>query len=153
MNRIKQVMRKPLSETDIKTILGDCKILTYPQLAKCNSIDELLPKPYDFCVILLLETPISGHWCALIRNPSQYEWFDSYGNPPDADLSNWLSPSQRIKLNEDEYYLSNLLRGKNYIYNKVKYQQMKPSINTCGSHVAYRCHKFKTAGFNIKDYQ
>jgi hypothetical protein len=39
MNRIKQVMRKPLSETDIKTILGsDTKILTYPQLAKYNSI-------------------------------------------------------------------------------------------------------------------
>jgi hypothetical protein len=30
---------------------------------------------------------------------------------------------------------------------------MKPNINTCGSHVAYRCHKFKTAGFNLKDYQ
>jgi hypothetical protein len=39
MNRIKQVMRKPLSKTDIKTILGsDTKILTYPQLAKYNSI-------------------------------------------------------------------------------------------------------------------
>ena len=41
MNRIKQVMRKPLSETDIKTILGDCKILTYPQLAKYNSIEAV----------------------------------------------------------------------------------------------------------------
>ena len=30
---------------------------------------------------------------------------------------------------------------------------MKPNINTCGSHVAYRCHKFKTAGYNLKDYQ
>ena len=154
MNRIKQVMRKPLSETDIKTILGsDTKILTYPQLAKYNSIEELLPKPYDFVVILLLETPVSGHWTALIKNPSQLEWFDSYGNAPDADLSKWLSPSQRIKLKEDKYYLSNLLQGRNYIYNKVKYQEMKEGVNTCGDHVCHRCYKFKNEGFNLKDYQ
>ena len=99
MNRIKQVMRKPLSESDLRKILGeDTKILTYPQLAKYNTVEELLPKPYDFCIILLLETQISGHWTALIKNPSQVEFFDSYGNAPDADLTNWLSPSQRIKL-------------------------------------------------------
>ena len=153
MNRIKQVMRKPLSETDIKTILGDCKILTYPQLAKYNTLEELLPRPYDFVVILLLETPISGHWCCLIRNSTQYEWFDSYGNAPDADLSKWLSPSQRIKLKENTYYLSNLLQGRNYIYNKVKYQEMKEGVNTCGDHVCHRCYKFKNEGFNLKDYQ
>ena len=43
MNRIKQVMRKPLSEADLRTILGDCKILTYPQLAKYNTLEELSP--------------------------------------------------------------------------------------------------------------
>ena len=154
MNRIKQVMRKPLSETDIKTILGsDTKILTYPQLAKYNTLEELLPRPYDFVVLLLLETPISGHWCCLIRNSTQYEWFDSYSNPPDADLTNWLSPSQRIKLKEDKYYLSNLLKGRNYIYNKVKYQEMRTNVNTCGDHVCHRCYKFKNEGFNLKDYQ
>jgi len=95
MNRIKQVMRKPLSETDIKTILGDCKILTYPQLAKYNSLDELLPRPYDFVIILLLETPISCHWTSLIRNSLKFEFFDTYGNAPDADLSKWLSIKRR----------------------------------------------------------
>ena len=64
MNRIKQVMRKPLSETDIKTILGsDTKILTYPQLATYNTLEELLPRPYDFVVILLLD-------CLLYTSPS-----------------------------------------------------------------------------------
>ena len=102
MNKIKQVMRKPLSESDLRKNLGeDTKILTYPQLATYDTLDQLLPKPYVFCIILLLETQISGHWCALIRNPSQYECFDSYGNAPDADLSKWLTPSQRMKLRED----------------------------------------------------
>ena len=68
MNRIKQVMRKPLSEADLITILGkDTKIIVYPDLAKYSSLDELLPRPYDFIIILLLETPVSGHWCCLIK--------------------------------------------------------------------------------------
>jgi hypothetical protein len=82
-----------------------------------------------------------------------FEWFDSYGFPVDYDLSHWLTPLQRLKLGESKKYLTSLLQGRNYIYNKVKYQQMKPNINTCGSHVAYRCHKFKTAGYTLKDYQ
>ena len=112
-------------------------------MAKYNTLEELLPKPYDFCKSLLLETRVSGHWCALIRNPPQYEGFDSYGNAPDADLSKWLTPSQRIKLKENTYILSNLLQGRNYIDNKVKYQQMKEGINTCGDHATHRCYKFK----------
>jgi hypothetical protein len=72
---------------------------------------------------------------------------------PSTDLSKWLSPSQRIKLKENTYYLSNLLQGRNYIYNKVKYQEMKEGVNTCGDHVCHRCYKFKNEGFNLKDYQ
>ena len=64
-----------------------------------------------------------------------------------------VTPSQRIKLREDTYYVSNLLQGRNYIYNKVKYQEMKEGINTCGDHVCHRCYKFKNEGFNLKDYQ
>ena len=67
MNRMNQIIRKPLSDADLKTILGDCKIITYPELAKYNSLDELLPKAYDFVIVLLLETSQSGHWCALLR--------------------------------------------------------------------------------------
>jgi hypothetical protein len=72
----------------------------------------------------------------------------------DYDLTHWLTPLQRLKLGESKKYLSYLLQGRNYIYNKVKFQQMKPKVlNTCGDHVAYRCYKFKTAAFTLKDYQ
>ena len=148
-----QIIRKPLSDANLKTILGDCKIITYPQLANYRTIEELLPKAYDFVIILLLETPQSGHWTSLIRYGSQVEYFDSYGNPPDVDLSKWLSPSQRTKLKENTYYLSNLLQGRNYIYNKVKYQQMKEGINTCEDHVTHRCYENKNEGFNLKYFQ
>jgi hypothetical protein len=146
-------MKQPLNDADLHKILGDCKIITYPDLAKYSTVEELLPKPYDFVIILLLESPASGHWTSLIRNSNQYEYFDSYGNQVDADLTKWLTPLQGLKLGESIKYLTNLLRGRNYVYNKVKYQKMKAGINTCGDHVSYRYYTFKNNGFNLKDYQ
>jgi hypothetical protein len=68
MNRIEQIMKKPLSDTDLKTILGeDTKIITYPELSKYNNIEELLPNSYDFVIILLLESPASGHWTCSVK--------------------------------------------------------------------------------------
>ena len=153
MNRIEQIMRKPLSDTDLRNILGDCKIITYPELSKYNNINELLPNPYDFVIILLLESPASGHWTCLLRYNNGYEFFDSYGNPPDYDLSHWLTPQERLKLGESQKYLSYLLQGNPYVYNKIKYQVMRRGVNTCGDHVAYRCFLFKKKQFNLKDYQ
>ena len=150
MNRIKQVIRKPLSDQNLKDILGsDVKIITYPDLAKYSNRDELLPRAYDFVILLLLETPQSGHWTSLIRYGSQVEYFDSYGNPHDNDLTHWLTPLQRLKLGESKKDLSYLLQGRTYIHNKVKFQHMKQGINTCGDHVAYRCYKFKLSLIHI----
>ena len=95
MNRIKQIIRKPLSDSTLRSILdSETRIITYPDLSTYISSDELLPKAYDFVIILLLETPQSGHWCALLRYSNVFEWFDSYGNP-DYDLTHWLSPLRR----------------------------------------------------------
>ena len=56
MNRMNQIIRKPLSDSELKRILGeDTRIITYPQLANYRTIEELLPKQYDFVIILLLE--------------------------------------------------------------------------------------------------
>ena len=77
MNRIEQTMRKPLSDTDLKTILGEeTRIITYPELSKYNNIEELLPNPYDFMIILILESPASGHWTCLLRYNNGYEFFE-----------------------------------------------------------------------------
>jgi len=121
MNGIEQIMKKPLSDTDLKTILGeDTKIITYPELSKYNNIEELLPNSYDFVIILLLESPTSGHWLGLLRYNDRYDFFVSYGNPPDYDLSHWLTPNERLKLGENTKYLSLLLQGQLYVYDKIK---------------------------------
>ena len=53
MNRSDQIIRKPLSDANLKTILGsETRIITYPDLANYRTIEELLPKVYDFVIIL-----------------------------------------------------------------------------------------------------
>jgi hypothetical protein len=54
----------------------------------------------------------------------------------------WLSWKTRLQLNEAVPYLSNLLQGEKYEYNKVKYQDDNPDIETCGDHVCHFLHCF-----------
>ena len=153
-SNIMKIIHQPLSDDNLRKVLGkDTKIIKYSELAKYETIEQLLIKPNDLVIILLEESPNSGHWCCLLRYSNIYEWFDSYGFPIDYDLSHWLSEKQRVKLNENKKYLTFLLQGRKYIYNKERYQEMKDGINTCGDHVAYRCYKFKHDGFDLKTYQ
>ena len=87
------MVKKPLSDTELKVILGkDLKIVMYPDLAGYSSIEELLPNPNDYCIILIVESEtkfnISGHWTALLKYDGIYEYCDPYGNDVDVDLTN-----------------------------------------------------------------
>lgn len=156
--KVDRLVRKPLSDDNLKTILGaDTKIILYPDLGKYETVEQLLPKPNDFAIILIVEDEnrynIDGHWTALLRYNEMYEWFDPYGNGVDYDLIHWMDKKQRVKLREDKKYLTYLLQGRNHIYNKVKYEELRKGVNTCGSHCAYRCYKFKKEGFTLDAYQ
>jgi hypothetical protein len=66
---ILKLINKSLSDRDLKHILGDdLKIIKYADLAKYNSIDEILTNERDYAMLLYVdnETPslISGHWVA-----------------------------------------------------------------------------------------
>jgi len=77
MSDIQRIVRKPLSDADLKHILGeDLKILKYSELANYSSLDSILPKPTDYCIILYEEEPDSGHWVALLRYDGIVEFFD-----------------------------------------------------------------------------
>ena len=124
-SKINKIVKKPLSDTELKVILGkDLKIVMYPDLAKYSSIDDLLVNPNDYCIILIVESEskysISGHWCALLKYDGMYEWFDPYGNDVDVDLMSWMDAKTGLSLNESKPYLTYLLKGRKYIYNKIK---------------------------------
>ena len=151
-------IKKPLSDDDLKTILGkDLKIVMYPDLVKYSTIDELLPNNNDFCVILVIEDEnkflIEGHWTALLKYDGMYEFFDPYANPVDYDLIHWLDKAKRAQLKENVRYLTYLLKGKTHIHNRVKYDVLRKGVNTCGSHCCYRIYKFINNHMSLADYQ
>ena len=55
-SKINKMVKKPLSDEELKAILGkSLKIVMYPDLAKYSSIELLLPQPNDYCIILIVE--------------------------------------------------------------------------------------------------
>ena len=80
-----------------------------------------------------------------------YEHFGSYGAKPDKSLE-WVNMKMRKPLNEATPYLTNLLKNKQYIYNKVKYQDRDGYVNTCGSHEVHRLYRLKNDGMDLQTY-
>ena len=157
-NKVNKLVHKALSDEELKVILGkNLKIVMYPDLAKYSTIEQLLPNPNDYCIILIVESEskfnISGHWCALLKYDGIYEWFDPYGNDVDVDLMTWMDRKTRVRLQESKPYLTYLLKGRKYIYNKVKYEVLKKGVNTCGSHSSYRIYQFVKYNRTLEDYQ
>ena len=157
-SKINKIVKTELPDEELKVILReDLKIIMYPDLAKHSSIELLLPNPNDYCIILIVESEtkfnISGHWCALLKYDGMYERFDPYGNDVDVDLMTWMDAKTRLSLNESKPYLTYLLKGRKYIYNKTKYEVLRKGINTCGSHSSYRIYQFKKYGLKLPEYQ
>ena len=157
-NKVNKLVHKALSDEELKVILGkEVKIVMYPDLAKYSSIEQLLVSPNDYCIILIVESEskfnISGHWIALLRYDGLFEYFDPYGNDVDVDLMTWMDRKTRARLHESTPYLTYLLKGRKYIYNKVKYEVLKKGVNTCGSHSSYRIYQFVKYSRTLEDYQ
>jgi len=131
----------PLSDGDIRRILGsDTSIMTYPMLKDLTDIDQCFDRK-GRCIILFLTTsPTEGHWVCLLRRPKGIEYFDPYGETPEA-MKDSMPTSLLASLDERQPYLSNLLRGKGMpvYYNTHSFQQDKSRVNTCGRHCVVRC--------------
>ena len=49
---VRKLIHKALSDSDIRTILGaDTKVRKYSELANIGSLDELLPRLVDYCIM------------------------------------------------------------------------------------------------------
>ena len=129
MSKIMKIMIMPLSDDDIRENLGQTiKIILDTDLSKYQNLHELLTEEKDCCIILYEEKHLSGHWTCLTRYDQLFTFFDSYGIRFDSELK-WLSWKTRLQLNEAVPYLTHLLKGERYDYNKVKYQEDNPKIN------------------------
>ena len=145
-------MDKMFSATDIRSIVGNVKIVKFDQLIGYNTVEELLPKQKD-CVVIFweIESANIGHWTALCRLNQTYVFFDAYGNSVEEDFS-FIPKSLRRLLDIKYDYLKELLKGKHVISNHVDFQQLKDGVSTCGRFVSMFLYVFKK-GYSLNDFQ
>jgi hypothetical protein len=151
---VEAVERYPLSDTDIRKVLGkDCKIIRYGDLDEYQTLEQLLPKSVDYLVLLYEARKYRGHWVGILRYDDEFEFFDPYGLKPDKELL-WTPPKLRHMLDQAEPYLTVLINrsDKDTVYNAVKYQEMNSKVNTCGSHVCHRIYRMLYNHMNLQEY-
>lgn len=142
-----------LNDEDVLKIAGNGSIvMSYPELYKYNSIDELFNSGVTKILLLYLtdkddkNMDYTGHWCALVKprtyalRPTKYNhilFFDSYGLLPDSEIKFNKNVSKRRHLNQNHNYLTKLLydfskMGNVVEYNEYRFQAKGSNINTCG---------------------
>ena len=154
MDAIKHFEITSLSDTDIRQIIGnDAKILKYSELSKHSTIDDLLTKPKDHCIILYELEEDSGHWVCLLKYDNKIEFMDPYGIKPDGELA-WITKNAKQKLHEDVPLLSNLIHNTNHnvIYNTTRFQSMSKEISTCGDHSTHRIYRLVHNDLDLDEY-
>ena len=74
---IKRRLRTPLSDDDVDKYFEGHKteILKYSALENFNTIDELMPKPFDYKIILIETKQNQGHWVLLMKINNTIEYF------------------------------------------------------------------------------
>jgi hypothetical protein len=74
-----------LGDDDIRTLLGnDIKITSYSDIGGMNSINQLFDSKGRAIIFYPQQNENSGHWTAMIKSGRDIEFFDPYGEEPDA---------------------------------------------------------------------
>lgn len=156
-------IRDPLTDGELEHYLGkEAKnnIIKWSQLDEYNSIEGLLPHNQSYKIILIEQHHNVGHWVAIMRynyyNKDVIEVFNSYGNNVLTEL-NYIKSIKNKLLGQSRRTLESLLddaKSKKYdvIYNKRKFQQISPDINTCGRHIVLRLVCMIKLFYDLVDY-
>jgi len=142
--RKEEVQEYALGEDDVRKMIPDLKILSYPQLLKATSIEQVLDKKGRLLLLYLTQDQNTGHWVCLLkrRNTDFIEYFDPYGNyRPDGEAK-WNTAEQQREFQQSTKHLSRLLENSPYEVksNAYHFQSDKQDVNTCGRHCVTRLY-------------
>lgn len=152
-------MEKLLSDKEVARLAGaKSKVLTYPQIAQYDSIEQLFGGANKIVLLYLNDVDHSsgsmvGHWCGLMKNMRGgkriIEFYDPYGGDknglPDEQLKH-TPQDKNITMGQGQNYLTRLLYkasldpNTEIHYNEKKNQRFSNNVNTCGRHVGARLH-------------
>ena len=145
-----------MTNHDLFKLFPNCKIVKFADLSTYKSIYDLLPNNLDFVFMLTETEPDHGHWQLILRDNEQFEFFDSYGDPPSTILN--FIPKYMMKLlgndyNEDiGHILKSIQKGDKLTINKYPFQSELNNVNTCGRWVALRVALLLQKNMTNKDF-
>lgn len=148
---MEKALKYALSDSDIKSIIPNCNLVSYPEIEDYDSIDELLG-PGKMCVILYMLNKNRGHWTCIFKTRGGLEFFDPYAIKPDHELQ-WNTESKMRRLHMMMPLLSNLILKSHYrkiYYLDHRIQRMSNNISTCGRQVVCRLLNKKIP---LKEYE
>lgn len=139
-SKLNNIIDTSMGDDDIKYYYPNAKILTFPELKKYSSIEELLPSDKSYFFLLFLQTPNSGHWTICSRHNGKIEFFCSYGSKPEQILTWTTSLNQQLGQATD--YLGNLFNKTKLkvVYNPIGYQSKKEEVSDCGRFDSFRIY-------------
>jgi hypothetical protein len=149
---MEKILSTPLSNLDFESYLGipQDDIISYSELKKFNTIDDLLPEDKSFKIILLEWDRNKGHFVGIMRDGDKYEYFNSLGYKYDKDLF-FIDRMVRRMLGQDTAEITRLLGGKTAQWNKTKLQSKNPKIQTCGRWVVFRINLMRM-GYSLPEF-
>jgi hypothetical protein len=141
---LKKIRSYSFSDKDMMKLVDDeANLVTYPEIKKYKTLDELLGKDRA-CIILYLQTSEYGHWCCIFERedkPGLINFYDPYGYFPDDELE-FNKPATNKKLGQTMPYLSMLMINDKdkyaFTYNNYKLQSAGKNNNICGRAVGLR---------------
>jgi len=145
-----------ITNFDLESKFPHCKIVKYADLDIYRDIYELLPNQMDFCFILTESKHNEGHWTVLLRDGSNFEYLDSYGDSPKSILdfipkymnkqlgNNWSQDLGKI--------IKSIKPSDKFLYNKNPLQQEMQHVNTCGRWVILRVSTFLKESMKNKQF-
>ena len=152
---IKRRLITPLSDDDVDKYFEGHKteIMKYSDLENYETIDDLLPKPFDYKIILIETKYNQGHWVLLMKRNNTIEYFNSYG--VNADIQkNSLNKLMNKMLGQKEDFVMRLIRKskKKYVINNIPFQNKNPKIATCGRWCIIRILTAEKTGMDLTDF-
>jgi hypothetical protein len=132
---------------------GPEQIIKYSQLKDYTSLQELLPLPFDYKIILLETNRNTGHWVAILRLGGVIECFNSYGIGIDNEWA-FIPDSIERLLGQSTRYLTKLIKkseGFTVISNKYKFQSKSDDVATCARWCILRIETAKM-GYGLKEF-
>jgi len=139
---LKYQIARPLSEDDIrlaiKKLKTKIKIISYPELERYKSINELFGKYKYISLLYTSDESKVGHWVLLIKHsPQEIELFDSYAYKPD-NLLKFFKKNNKIEMFPLLTSLLNESGIKKLHYSKKRIQRLRNDIGVCGRWVIIR---------------